>query len=400
MKNILIDFTYYQWSTAFHGGGEYGNVILNELLKQSDQVNCGIFFYKGKKIDADMLRRCRNAGWNLHAICDRRNLAAIARDYKYTTIYSALPYSGGWSRINFSDSIRFIGTFHGLRRMELADCEGDELDFYRQESETGSSGYIFGTQDQERKNRNRLVYDDAISFFKNGKIIAVSEHTKHSIYYHYPELQNVDIEVLYSPLKLADMAQTDDNQEMLSENQLSPGNFGLVVSAGIWYKNVRRAVLAYDRVFERKYKFIHPDYKVVVLGVKKKADFLNGVANKERFLLMDYVSAGMLEELYRHAQLFVYPSLNEGFGYPPLEAMKYGTLCACSSNTSITEICRDMVLYFNPLLVDEIAIRILESFSENVKAEKEEKMKQMLPVVWNRQKEDLQKLVKIIVGEE
>ena len=398
MHDILFDFTYYQGSTAFHGGGEYGNVVLEELLKQSEQINCGIFFFKGRKVDANMLRRCQEAGWNLHAICDFRNLAAIARDYKYTTIYSALPYNGLWGRINFSGSIRFIGTFHGLRSMELADCEGDELYFYEQGNGRDSSGYIFGVQDQEQQNKNKLVYDDAISMFKNGKIIAVSEHTKHSICYHYPELQNADIEVLYSPPKLTDVVQADEDKEILTAYQLSARNFGLIVSAGIWYKNGRRAILAYDRVFERKYKFIHPDYKVVVLGVRKKADFLNGVMNKERFLLMDYVPTRNLEAFYRNAQLFVYPSLNEGFGYPPLEAMKYGTLCICSVNTSIAEVCRDMVLYFNPLLIEEIAIRILESFSDKIRAEKEEKIRQQLPAVINRQEEDLQKLVKIIIG--
>lgn len=400
MHDILFDFTYYQGNTAFHGGGEYGNVILEELLKQLEQVNCGIFFNKGRKVNIGILKKCQDAGWNLHPICDFRNLAAIVRDYKYTTIYSALPYTGGWNRINFTGGIRLIGTFHGLRSMELADCEGDELNFYEQGNEKGSLEYIFGMHDQEQQNKNRIEYDDAISVFKNGKIIAVSEHTKHSIYYHYPELQNAEIETLYSPLKFADMVQADEDKEVLEANQLSVRNFGLIVSAGIWYKNGRRAILAYDRVFERNYKFIHPDYKVVVLGVRREIDLLRGVMNKDRFLLMDYVPTRSLEALYRNAQLFVYPSLNEGFGYPPLEAMKYGTICACSSNTSITEICRDMVLYFNPLLIDEIAVRIVESFSENIRAEKEKKIKQMLPAIWNRQKEDLQKLVRIIAGEE
>jgi glycosyltransferase involved in cell wall biosynthesis len=66
-----------------------------------------------------------------------------------------------------------------------------------------------------------------------------------------------------------------------------------------------------------------------------------------------------LELLYQNAYSFLYPTLNEGFGYPPLESMKYGTPVLCSAITSITELCGDAVLYFNPFSVDEIKNRIL-----------------------------------------
>lgn len=399
MRNILFDFTFYQVGTTFHGGGEYGNVVLEELLKQSEQINCGIFFYKARKIDGFMLRKCQKFGWNLHAISDFRSLASVIKEYHYTTIYSALPYIGGWRKINFPEGIRFIGTFHGLRNIELADCRVEELSFYEQKSISDKLCYIYGVEDDEQRSENRLKYEDAISVFKNGKIIAVSEHTKHSMCYYYPELQKVDIEVLYSPPKLENSVEVYKDEEILAENKLLTRNFGLIVSAGIWYKNGRRALLAYDKLFDRQYAFIRPDYKVVVLGVKKQSELLNGIVHQERFLLLDYVPSDTLEVFYRNAQLFVYPSLNEGFGYPPLEAMKYGTLCACSANTSIAEICKDMVLYFNPLLIEEMAIRILESFSDKIRAEKEEKMRQQMPTIINRQKEDLQKLVKIIIGE-
>ncbi len=376
MHDVLIDFRYYQGGTAFHGGGEYGNVILEELLRQPEQINCGIFFLSGRNVDLGILKKCKESGWRVHAICDLRKLSALVRDYHYTVIYSALPYSGGWGKINFSGAIRFIGTFHGLRDIELADCE-----------------------DEENRLQKRQPYSDALLTFKDCKIITVSEHTKHSIYYHYPELQKADIEVLYSPPKRIYTTEISNDEEILDKCGVIPGNYGLIVSAGIWYKNGKRAMLAYDKIFSQQYEFINSGFKVLVVGVKNKTEMLSNIIHKERFILLDYVSTEMLEAFYRNAQLFVYPSLNEGFGYPPLEAMKYGTLCACSVNTSIAEVCRDMVLYFNPLLIDEIAIRIIESFSENIREEKKEKIRQQLPDVIERQTRDLQKLVKIIIGE-
>ncbi len=400
MRNVLIDFRYYQGGSVFHGGGEYGNVVLEELLGQQEQINCGIFFFKGRNVCLHMLGRCEEAGWRVHAICDLRNLSAIVRDYGYTVIYSALPYSGWWGKVNFPGHIRFIGTFHGLRDIELADCERDEKCFGRQKEAADFPCYIYGREDEEKRLKKKQPYSDALLTFEDCKIIAVSEHTKHSIYYYYPELQNADIEVLYSPPKRVPVMDDGSDKELLNKEGLVSGNYGLIVSAGIWYKNGKRAMLAYDKVFAHSYQFIRPDFKVVVLGVKNKAEMLHDITHKERFVLLDYVSAEMLEILYRNAHLFVYPSLNEGFGYPPLEAMKYGTLCACSVNTSIAEVCRDMVLYFNPLLIDEIAIRIIESFSERIRAAKRENIRQQLPDIVERQRKDLQKLVKIIVGED
>jgi glycosyltransferase involved in cell wall biosynthesis len=66
-----------------------------------------------------------------------------------------------------------------------------------------------------------------------------------------------------------------------------------------------------------------------------------------------------LELLYQNAYVFLYPTLNEGFGYPPLESMKHGTPVICSAITSTTEVCGDAVLYFNPFSVDEMKNRIL-----------------------------------------
>lgn len=399
MRNILIDFTYYQGRTAFHGGGEYGNAILIELLKEKEQINCGIFFLKGKKISKDILNICIKKEWNIHAICDVRNIPDIINKFHYTTIYSALPYKIKWNKIKLRNNVRFIGTFHGLRALELADCENTEKNYYMNGSEINQSGYIYGKKDFEKRNTYIQLYYESLSAFDDCKIIVDSEHTKYSIYYHYPDLQSTDIEVLYPPVKPLYLKEDLKDGDVLKTFGLFVRNYGLVVSAGIWYKNGLRAALAYDNIFEKNLNVIPKDFRVVIVGVKNEQYFWNHIIHKERFILLDYVSEEILEIFYRNAQLFVYPSLNEGFGYPPLEAMKYGTLCACSVNTSISEVCKDMVLYFNPLLIDEIAIRILESFSGQIKREKKKMIQQQLPLIQQRQKRDLKRIIDIIGGE-
>jgi hypothetical protein len=94
--------------------------------------------------------------------------------------------------------------------------------------------------------------------------------------------------------------------------------------------------------------------------------------------------------------MLLYPSLNEGFGYPPIEAMKYGTICACSAGTSISEICGNMVVYFNPFLINEIAVAILKCFSNSFRSDLKQKIEIGLPLVNKRQEKDLDRLIEII----
>lgn len=66
-----------------------------------------------------------------------------------------------------------------------------------------------------------------------------------------------------------------------------------------------------------------------------------------------------MENLYREAFCFVYPSLNEGFGYPPVKAMTYGVPVIALSATSIPEVCGNVACYFSPISVDVLCNRIL-----------------------------------------
>ena len=65
-----------------------------------------------------------------------------------------------------------------------------------------------------------------------------------------------------------------------------------------------------------------------------------------------------LPALYSGASVFVFPSLYEGFGLPPLEAMACGTPVVVSNATSLPEVCGNAALYANPLDVDDVAEKI------------------------------------------
>jgi glycosyltransferase involved in cell wall biosynthesis len=73
------------------------------------------------------------------------------------------------------------------------------------------------------------------------------------------------------------------------------------------------------------------------------------------------VSQTELASLYRRAACLVYPSLYEGFGMPPLEAMASGCPVAASNAGAIPEVCGDAAVLFDPTDVEAIAAAILET---------------------------------------
>jgi glycosyltransferase involved in cell wall biosynthesis len=81
----------------------------------------------------------------------------------------------------------------------------------------------------------------------------------------------------------------------------------------------------------------------------EKSSFL-----KKNVHLLGEVEERKLHELYAGAKIFVFPSLYEGFGYPPLEAMAYGSAVMASHVASLPEVCEDAAEYIDPQSVDSM----------------------------------------------
>ena len=83
-------------------------------------------------------------------------------------------------------------------------------------------------------------------------------------------------------------------------------------------------------------------------------------------LFTGYVSDEDLPFIYNGADVFVFPSLYEGFGIPPLEAIQCGTPVAASRATSIPEVVGDGALMFNPDDVKDIAEKINKIINDEI----------------------------------
>lgn len=103
----------------------------------------------------------------------------------------------------------------------------------------------------------------------------------------------------------------------------------------------------------------HPEHRLVIVGQKNKVFAsmqLEQVGDNITFT--GYVSDEELVELYNRASVFVYPSLYEGFGIPPLEAQACGCPVVCSNVASLPEVFGDSVIYCNPYDINDIREKI------------------------------------------
>ena len=121
-------------------------------------------------------------------------------------------------------------------------------------------------------------------------------------------------------------------------------------------KNLHRLIEAFA-LLRRKGSINH---RLVIVGQRarlssKVLDAIGRVGLTEGVIFTGYVSIEHLPMLYSAADVFVYPSIFEGFGLPPLEAMACGTPVIVSSTSSLPEVVGDAGLKVNPIDVSAIA---------------------------------------------
>lgn len=92
----------------------------------------------------------------------------------------------------------------------------------------------------------------------------------------------------------------------------------------------------------------------IVIAGNIDSSFREELGEFSQVKLLGYVSDNELVSLYKNAKCFVFPSIVEGFGIPPLEAMAYNCLSIVSNTTSLPEVCGDAALYCNPYDSDSL----------------------------------------------
>src|SRR5205823_11382889 len=157
----------------------------------------------------------------------------------------------------------------------------------------------------------------------------------------------------------------DSDRQFLAERYQVTYPFVLYAGRISPQKNLVRIIEAFSALKADLVKQeLYPDLKLIIIGdeLSKNPDLRRtvvrgGVQNDVRF--MGFVPIEVLKSFYDLAKVFVFPSLYEGFGLPPLEAMAHGTPVLTSNTSSIPEVVGNAAVMVNPENVFEI-MRALE----------------------------------------
>jgi glycosyltransferase involved in cell wall biosynthesis len=194
-----------------------------------------------------------------------------------------------------------------------------------------------------------------------ARIFAVSQFSKSEIekLFGIPASR---IEVVYNAIDerfLHGHASTADRQ-LIAERYLVTYPFLLYAGRISPHKNLVRIIEAFSALrgeLDKEGKF--PDLKLIIIGDDlsghpdlRRTVVRSGVQNDVRFL--GFVPIEILRIFYDVAHVFLFPSLYEGFGLPPLEAMAHGTPVVTSNTSSLPEVVGNAAVLVNPENVFEI----------------------------------------------
>lgn len=178
-----------------------------------------------------------------------------------------------------------------------------------------------------------------ISAKNSLKVVTVSNYVKKDIEHHY---KIKDIHVINA-------AQNNHFKNL----SLKREKIILAVSSIDPRKNFNRVIKAFEK--------LDTDYKLYFVGAKMKSFSDIKITKKslhKNVFFTGYLNDNDLINLYNRASIFIYASLFEGFGMPPLEAQACGCPCIVSDKSSLPEIYLDSVEYCNPTSIKSITRKL------------------------------------------
>ena len=194
-----------------------------------------------------------------------------------------------------------------------------------------------------------------------ARIFAVSQFTKSEIQQLFG-IPPDRVQVVYNAIdeRFLRGHATEADRQLIAERYLVTYPFLLYAGAISPHKNLIRIIEAFSALkteLEKDQKY--HDLKLIIIGDDlsghpdlRRTVIKSGVQNDVRFL--GFVPIEVLSIFYDAAKIFVFPSLYEGFGLPPLEAMAHGTPVVTSNTSSLPEVTGAAAVLVNPENVFEI----------------------------------------------
>jgi glycosyltransferase involved in cell wall biosynthesis len=187
------------------------------------------------------------------------------------------------------------------------------------------------------------------AFLAADVILCISENTKVDLVRYFPQVEG---KAVVTPLASEFCPDWAFGDEAVPEEPY----FLYVGSRAKDYKNFDGLLLAMAKLAGR-----YRDLRLCVVGYPFSAEeerLIGDLGLGDRIRYYNHVTDAHLAKLYRCSVAFVYPSLYEGFGIPPLEAMTCGAAVIAADCSSIPEVVGDGGLLFDPRSVDELVDRM------------------------------------------
>lgn len=182
--------------------------------------------------------------------------------------------------------------------------------------------------------------------------ICISEYTRKCLLEYHPRLAPERTFVIPLGADLAAHQPSASPTEILQRYRISPQRYFLTLAAGGPHKNSRFIIEEFTTWHHAATQ--HQDVKLVLAGLGQDqllptlSEAALELVHKGNILFTGFVPDEDLPTLYGNSLAFVFASLAEGFGLPPLEAMLHGCPVLCSDRTSLPEVVGDAGVLFDP----------------------------------------------------
>ncbi len=213
------------------------------------------------------------------------------------------------------------------------------------------TGQDYSTPDFRKKFSALLV--EAVQ--RAARIIVPSRYTADQLAASVPAVRE-KIRLIPLGVEVPGARWSSERRVLERESIVGEGSV-MVLSVGVIQnrKNTLNALRALE--------LLPPQYRLVLAGGtgyggETVPEYIRSKGLERRVLLLGHVPAERLVELYQAADVFLFPSLEEGFGLPVLEAMAWGVPVVASRASSLPEVGGDAALYADPLDPADIAAKV------------------------------------------
>lgn len=190
---------------------------------------------------------------------------------------------------------------------------------------------------------------------KKSLVLTVSESSASDLSFYFSEVKFSIV-----PNSAEHIVNAEADFSVLKNLQIDPGCYLLAVGSLNPTKNFPNLIKAYTQ------SRLSLNIPLVIVGGTNTEIFREDtlIRNHPNLIWAGFVSDSQLRALYERALVFIFPSIYEGFGIPPLEAMHCGCPVIASNIPSVTEVCGDAAIYVDPFDGKEMLAKV-ESLLNN-----------------------------------